>query len=170
MFAYRVTKFDPNQRDVSGAFVPADWTSVSDVGRSIGGKTITKQQCLEIEDSYVEVVRRLLSVSRISSMRVKNLEVKSEGNDARFDDDGLAEICARLRDNTLVAGKDLEAVIRGCLREYIWCRLAGPRESYLHFGYDYYMYLGLLRSASAVAMPKGIFIEDVVSPYLSIDD
>jgi hypothetical protein len=170
MFAYRVTKYDPNQRDDSGAFLLEDWTSVSDIGRSIGGKTLTQQHYLEIEDNYVEAAGRLLSCAGISSMRVKDLEVKAERKDTRFDDDGLSAKCFQLRDHTVVAGKRLEDVIRGCLREYIWCRLAGPQHSYLHFGYDYYMYVGLPKSCSTVALPLGIFMEDVESPYLTIDD
>lgn len=170
MFAYRVTKYDPSKRDASGAFPLEDWTSVSDVGRSIGGKVVTKQQYLHAEDSYVEAVRKLLSHAGISSMRLEGLEVKTDGNDVRFSNDGLATICTQLHDNTLVAGRELECVVRGCLREYIWCRLAGPRQSYVHFGYDYYMYVGLPESASAMVLPQGMFIEDVESPYAEIDD
>ena len=70
----------------------------------------------------------------------------------------------------LVAEKDLEVVVRGCLREYIWCRLTGPHSSYVHFGYDYYMYTGVPKSASAGMVPQGIFLEEMESPFLALDD
>lgn len=170
MLGYRVSKYDPEQREANGAFLLEDWTSASDIGRSIGGKTMTKQQYLAVEDKYVEAATQLLETAGIGALRISDLEVKTEGSDKRFEDDGLAKQCLQLRDDLLVAGRDLETVVRGCLREYIWCRLAGPKESYLHFGYDYYMYIGLPKVPSAAAVPQGLFLERLESPYLTLDD
>jgi hypothetical protein len=164
---YRVTKYDPGQRDSNGAFLPEDWTSASDIGKSIAGKTITKHEYLEVENNYVKAAKQLLLDAGIGSMRITNLEVKLKEKSAQLDDIDLVEKCKNLNDTAIVAVKDLEDVIKGCLREYIWCQLAGPQKSYLHFGYDYYMYIGLPKSASVRAVPKGIFLEEVESPYLS---
>jgi len=84
MFMYRVTKYDPRHRDANGAFLREDWTSACDIGRSFGGRTLTKQQYLEIENKHVETVRRLLSNAGIKSMRIQDVEVKAEGNDKKF--------------------------------------------------------------------------------------
>lgn len=169
MFTYRLTKYDPAYRDDTGAFVHDDWISVSQIGRSFGGEALTKDKYLEYEDKYIEAVRQLSSFSKIHSMRINDLEFKPDFTDDLFGD-GLPERCASLRADTIAVGDDLESVVRGNLREIIWCRLQGPQESYIHFGYDYYMYIGLSRNASTAILPKGMFLEKFESPYTSLHD
>jgi hypothetical protein len=43
---------------------------------------------------------------------------------------------------------------------------------YVHFGWDYYMYLGIpihCPNALSYAKEKGIFVEPFVSPYLDVE-
>lgn len=170
MFGYRLSKYDPAKRDASGAYLVEDWTSVSDIGRSLNGRIVTTQQYLVVEDSYVNAVAQLLSFAGISTMYVSDLEVMTSGHDTRFPDDGVAISCAQLHDTSMVAGEMLERVVRGCLREYVWCRLSTPCKSYVHFGYDYYVYVGIPDSASSLVLPTGMFIEECDSPYMEIDE
>ena len=58
-------------------------------------------------------------------------------------------------------------VVRRLLRAEFWCRLEGT-ESFVHVGYDYYMYVGVpaaCPSAEASARQFGLFVEPFRSPY-----
>jgi hypothetical protein len=168
VFTYRVTKYDPCERDRGGAYRKEEWTSVSDVGRTFGGSTLSEQDYLWTEDAYVQAVKSLLAESMVRSMRVTDLEAHYSGQDVRIDDDVLDE-CRKVRNNSIVSGRLLEFVVRGCLREYIWCRLSGSKESYVHFGYDYYMYVGVPKPAGELILPVGVYLEDCESPYKMLD-
>jgi len=77
-----------------------------------------------------------------------------------------------LRNGTNVSGEILESICRLILREVIWCRLESELSFYIHFGWDYYMYVGsLISSKEAIEYGKanGLFIEEMISPYLTRD-
>lgn len=168
LHTYRVTKYDPRSRDRDGHFVGDEWTSVTDIGRTIGGKILSRSEYMRTEDTYVQAVLTLLAASKVGSMRVTDLEMRTLGED-KLIDDGVLDVCRNIQNNNLVSAKHMEGIIRGCLRGYIWCRLSGSRGAYLHFGYDYYMYIGLPRAANSGVLPVGIFLEDFRSPYMALD-
>ncbi|MGC4071359.1 MAG: hypothetical protein QM760_02330 [Nibricoccus sp.] len=65
-----------------------------------------------------------------------------------------------------MTAESLAAVVRGCLREMVWCRLESEACS-IAFGYDYYTYwLGPIPSVSTVALAKerGLFLEPSTVP------
>jgi hypothetical protein len=78
--------------------------------------------------------------------------------------------------NSLIAGKkcswdEMDILIRANLRNYFNCFFKGSKGSYLHFGYDYYMYFGtnIDLNLDTIEFPKGIFIEeDFPSPYMAV--
>ena len=55
------------------------------------------------------------------------------------------------------------------LRERAWCRLEGPRNTYIHVGYDYYLYLGgdvSCPQTVGLGRDVGLFIEtNFLSPH-----
>jgi hypothetical protein len=169
MYGYRLTKYDPAHRDDQGAYMLDDWIGVSDIGRCFGGNIFLKEDYLKVEKKYVDTSLQLLSESGIRAMRISNLEINSYVIDNQIGD-GLIEKCTILRDDTIVAGESLKEVLRACLREYIWCRLFGPQESYLHFGHDYYIYIGIPKPASAESVPHGMFLEVCESPSMNLDN
>jgi len=38
---YRITKYNPMNRDANGAYLLNEWTSFSDIGKTFDGKTLT---------------------------------------------------------------------------------------------------------------------------------
>ena len=67
----------------------------------------------------------------------------------------------------LVTGDDIGLFIKDCLRESCWGKLEG-RSSYIHFGYDYYVYVGFELEAERlleVVNKYGLFCEWMHSPY-----
>jgi hypothetical protein len=154
VFEFRVTKYDPAHRDRHGAYTRAEWTSVNDIGRAFGGVVLTEAEYQRVEDAYASAAVGFLREAGIASLAVAGLESHAgaplpfaEGSSL-----GLAEV---------------GVIVRRVLREEFWCRLEGD-GAFVHVGWDYYMYVGVLRpcpGAEALARQLGLFVEPFRSPY-----
>jgi hypothetical protein len=169
MANYRVTKYDPALRLSNGTYSKLEWTSVSDIGRTYDGRIFDWAEYVRVEDRYVETVLLFLESSAVRSLRVVDLQrhnYRSETLPTSPSGAAIAQL-ALLSDGIEVAGPDLVWVIRLALREVIWCRLEGSNGVYVHFGYDYYMYLGSEETDVALppSLPPGMFAEVFGSPY-----
>ena len=102
-------------------------------------------------------------------MRVTDLERRSPVPEPHLND-AVLDSCRTVEDQQVLSGAQIDDIIRACLREYAWCRLKGPGGAYLHFGYDFYMYVGVLKSAKMLDLPRAIFLEEFESPYMSLGD
>lgn len=166
MKRFRLSKYSPSMRDADGRFLGADWTSSSDIGRKYNDEVLTLDTYLHVESAYVESVRALLVSASIEKLRVSSLEVCDVAPEeiARFGDD-VYDYCAALSEGELVIGRDIEKVVRGALREMVWCKLTSGACDYVHFGYDFYLYVGVRVSEAPLEIPAGIYLEDCPSPY-----
>jgi hypothetical protein len=167
MTEYRVTKYDPEKRNEDGSYGPVDWTSVSDIGRPFDGKILLESTYMTVEDAYVEAARRFLSAARVESLQVEGLEIPTRDSTIALPLSlEVNELRGRLSTGARVAGADLDHAIRLNLRELAWCRLTDARRFFIHFGYDYYMYIGCeLPEGNCPDMPLGVFVELFKSPY-----
>lgn len=171
MAGFRVTKYDPALRRRDGSYGRDEWTSVSDIGRRYLGVEVGVADYLAVEDCYVESVRRFLGAWMVPSLCVIDLELKGVSAalsvvlQAQAHDELL-----HLSEGVDVRDVSLERVVRLALREVIWCRLEGARGAYVHFGYDFYMYLGCdMPDAPLPLLPTGMYAEPFVSPYLRVE-
>jgi len=63
---------------------------------------------------------------------------------------------------------EIQQCARQVLREACWCKLTGPKQSFVHFGHDYDMYLGSEQDVPKEALQhQGLFIEPFRSPHHS---
>ena len=149
----RITKYDPSLRDSTGAFMGPDWTSHSDIGGSFGGRVLTEQEYLRVESAYVASAIALLSADGVTSLRVHDLERGGS-----------------IREGQEIGLDSVDALFRSVLRDEFWCRFESADGAFVHFGYDYYMYVGV-GSLSPLALSDaaglGLFVEPFTSPYLS---
>jgi hypothetical protein len=153
VFEYRITKYDPAFRDARGAYRRDDWTAVTDIGSSFGGVVLTRDVYRRVEDAYVTAALGFLREVEVSVLTVEGLENRA----------GPAPV---VQGGALGLAEAAE-VIRRVLRDDFWCRLEGP-EAFVHFGYDYYMYVGVARAcpeAEQLARRVGLFVEPFLSPY-----
>ena len=154
MKEYRVTKYDPALRGPNGEYEGHDWTSFTQIGQSFGGGVLTEQECERVERAYVNAALAFLSESGITALRVKGLE-NSRRLPLTFDEGDVLAL-GRVPD-----------VIGRILREDFWCRLQTD-DAFVHFGRDYYMYIGVPRrciAAERIAAELGLYVEDFSSPY-----
>jgi hypothetical protein len=141
-----------------------DWTSVSDFEKSDPSRL---KEYLSTEDLYWQVTKEFLCAADIAKMEIKELEIFDisgrnitdlERNSTSF----VADI--GLTNGMVVDLSTMEGIFRAALRECVWCKIIGKQNTFVHFGYDYYVYLGSDIADSPKAIP-GIFVEKFVSPY-----
>jgi len=159
---WRVTHYDPALRDGQGAYQGDSWTSCADVGGTFAGVELTWERYLEQENAHVESALEFLMETGSRALRVVGLEDHGGGREV------LRSVALpALSEGALLRGRELAALVRGLLREQVWCRLEAP-GFYLHVGYDYYLYLGASQPCPhsvASARSRGLFVETFPSPY-----
>jgi hypothetical protein len=158
MFEYRITKYDPKKRDAQSYYLPDEWFMYSQVGREVGGSLLTMEEYLRVENSYINTAVTMLAECGVDSVAICGLE-NNRGHQARS---------FVLREGERLIGESLREALRSILREEFWCRLEENERSYIHIGWDYYMYLGVPCRALAgieAARSLGLFVEPFESPY-----
>lgn len=154
MFEFRVTKYDPAHRDHYGAYTREEWTSVRDIGHVFSEMAFTEPEYRRVEDAYVTAAVTFLREAGLQSLEICGLESHS-----------VAPL--PFAEGSSIGLADIADIVRQVLRENFWCRLEGA-EGFVHFGYDYYMYVGVpvgCPNAAALAGQLGLFVEPVQSPY-----
>lgn len=168
-FGWRITKYNPAFRNENGAYLKDEWTSISDVGESFDSKILTKEEYQEVEDAYVSTALHFVSKSGIEFLQVSYVEKRNLQKVEKKLFEDISYNPRSIRKNLLVSGKNSEDVCRLILREIIWCRLESEGKFYIHFGYDYYLYIGSniwSKEAIEYAEKNGLFIEEMMSPYI----
>jgi len=150
---YRVTKYNPAFRRESDIYTKAEWTSFKDIGRTYSGVPLTAEEYERVEEAYVKVALGFLSEGGLSSVRVAGLE-------------NLRKQPLDFHNESVLPFDLIGGIIRRILREEFWCRLEGS-EGFIHFGWDYYMYVGVPHpcpAAEARAAELGLYVEEFASP------
>ncbi|MBO0905547.1 DUF7683 domain-containing protein [Jiella sonneratiae] len=172
LFTYRITKYDPSRRDASGAFTEPDWTSMSDVGKAIRGEVLSPERYLATEDSYVAYIlwffdRPGLAHLRMTGVETANLgeNLKKSMRDPKTFDPRFLTIAPE--EDGILLRADIAAVCRMVLREIFWCRLEVAERFFVHFGWDYYVYVGspVPWDGSADIHPIPLFVGECPSPH-----
>lgn len=164
--AFRITKYNPCNRDSAGRYLTSEWTSVSDVGKTCDGHRVTLGEYLSAEDGYVAAVQALMGLADVQAVQVTALE--GPASYAHLPERLIESSRAYrrvVREGKFLQGEHVGAAVRLALREVVWFRLQGDRGFYVHFGYDYYMYAGFDgKIASLPQIPEGMFLEEFESP------
>ena len=162
MQCFRITKYDPRHRDASGHYLRDEWTSYSDIGESRAGTVLTFETYLQGEDAYLDAIAAMMRCAAIESVTVAALELRRKQREE------LGEF-RELGDGSVLDVVATRAVATFVLREVLWCKLLGPAGFYIHFGWDYYMYIGGTFRSRLPAL-RGLYIEPFASPYHGATD
>jgi hypothetical protein len=155
---FRITKYDPTNRDRSGAYLADEWISKSQIGRSFGGVNLTPTEYQRTEDAYITAAMAFVQESGGDSLRIIALE-----NHQGYEETGL-----QLQNGVTLHRTEVGRVCRLILQEKFWCRLEDDAGRFIHFGWDYYMYVGVTAPcdhAKALAESLGLFVEALPSPH-----
>jgi hypothetical protein len=152
---YRVTKYNPAHRDHFGAYTKVEWTMFGQIGQTFSGVVLTSDEYQRVEEAYVQSALSFLRESGLLAMRVAGLE-------------NPRNVPLDFQNDSVLPLDRLGRVVRQILREEFWCRLEGG-DGFLHFGWDYYMSIGVPRlypAARAAATELGLYVEEFASPYV----
>jgi hypothetical protein len=148
---YRITKYNPANR-VNGVYMKDEWTSFSDIGKVFGGTKLSQDVYLKAEQAYIDCCVALIEKAQISNLSIEQAEYYAEN--VHFP-------------SSISNEKDIRQVITACLREQCWLKLIA-KDFFIHFGHDYYMYIGSLlpvESVAEIVSQHGLFSEQYTSPY-----
>lgn len=161
----RISKYDPKLRNDAGAFLGNEWASVSDIGRYEG---LTDKKYLDFEDRYWRTVLSMLESISISEVQITDVEFYPDINTEGFTELEMQslEYCKKHDPdkNGAVELREFENLFRAALREIIWFRARGDKETFVHFGSEFYVFLGS-RSVFSWDTIAGIYVEEFPSPY-----
>ena len=148
MKEFRITKYDPQNRDSSGAYLdPDEWICFSEVGENV-----TLEEYEKVEQSYIKAAVNFLS------KEIKNLKAIGIENGQKED---ISEL------HQPITEESFKVILKNMLRNKYWCKLQSSR-GFLHIGWDYYMYIGCEEVTKEVIEEtelSGLFVENMRSPY-----
>lgn len=168
-FQWCVTKFNPDFRDENGYYTIAEeWTCPSEIGEFINGKEFTFHEYLQVETAYINSMIKFMEESNIDSLRILQLDKKISEEDltSPLYEQEFEKLV--LKEDLLVNKNELRLICKMILRNFIWCKLYSKDQFFIHFGWDYYMYIGSnvsCQSAIRFAESNGLFVEPCTSPY-----
>jgi hypothetical protein len=173
MFYYRVTKYNPKYRNEKGHYLKDEWTDYGDVGTQIAGHTLSMVEYEQVENLYIQVVLLFMKQERISWLECLYIEKWTDDIMSQHIPDGWKTLYNRIHMGSRVQIKEVPILLKLMLRNYLFCKLEHTDKMFVHFGYDYYMYVGVQTECNNTVneiFKSGLYVEDFVSPYLDDED
>lgn len=172
-FTWRVTKYNPKYRDNRGKYLRKEWTSISDIGNIIGDGDIcvTIQDYISTEDKYVRAILDIMNCLDIQKLNIFGLEKWEDMIDISdfpaLYNDKMIKLYSEISDGVCLEKEQISDLCRMILREKIWCKLKYDSKMYVHFGHDYYMFIGSEKRCQNIISnieKFGLYVEDFISP------
>ncbi len=167
-YCWRITKYDPEKRNSQGWFLEDTWISYGEIGESYQGKILTYDEYIRVENLYINAIVEFMKCLDISHLQIQGLENHGSVNEDPSIDQEERVFVNTLQENDLLSLEQIKTASKLILRNYFWCQLISKHKMFVHFGYDYYMYIGS-RSECKDTLQKiknsGLFVEDFESPY-----
>jgi len=157
-------------RDERGSYIVNEWTSISDVGSSFGSTILSFDEYLKIESLYVNAVLEFMKCLSVNSMDIEMLARWNEdvSKISSYCSSEMKELYLKLEEGDTVNKDDIELLTRLALRDELGCRLKFKTDLFVHFGYDFYMYIVCSKEcieAVSNIRNSGLFVENHMSPY-----
>jgi hypothetical protein len=169
-YQWRVTKYNPDFRNEKGYYTLTDeWTCPSEIGKIINGREFTLNEYLQVESAYVKAVINIIEESGLNSLRILQLskwDISEEDRTTTLFEKEFDELI--LKEDLFVNKNEICLICKMVLRNFLDCQLYFKDKFFVHFGWDYYMYIGSFEnciSAIKVAQNNGLFVEKIQSPY-----
>ncbi len=162
MYSWRVTKYDPVNRDTDGRYLDdQEWICYSEVG-----KKVSLEEYQETEQMYVNAIRSFMDEMGLEQAYVIALEQWKD----EVQKQNASEMLSRIWIGKRIPLEEIQQLASLTLRNAIWCKIAFKRQFFVHFGYDFYMYIGAGRECTKAideVTKSGLFVEECASPYQS---
>lgn len=174
-YQWRITKYNPAFRDDNGYFtLVEEWTCPSEIGKIINGNEFTLEEYLRVETAYIDTVIQFLTASNLHSLRIlqcSSLEISSKERQSILYEPEFDKVQVDI--DRIVTMQEIRTICKMVLRNLLFCQFYSKDQFFVHFGWDYYMYIGSNKSSfSAIefAENSGLFVEPVQSPYFFTEE
>ena len=131
---YQISKYSNQGYD--------SWAAISDIGGFYDGKTFTKEAYLFTENLYIKFIDLFIS-QRNDPFKVTSLMDLRGTPDADKRFFNLNSPFVKLRGGEYLDKKTILIISRLCLRELMGIRLETDNSSYITFGNDFYLRIGV---------------------------
>lgn len=162
MFSWRITKYNPKNRDEGGSYLDnEEWTCFSDVGTKV-----SEGDYLRTESKYINAITTFMDELGIKKLYLNDLELWSD----EVQNQNASTFLIKIWVGKSVSTQEIKELAKLTLRNVIWCKLSYKNKFFVHFGYDYYMYIGTnmdLLNVRQKIEDTGLYIEEFKSPYLN---
>lgn len=162
LYSWKITKYNPVNRDADESnFDHEEWTCFSEVGTKV-----SMEEYQRTEEKYLNAIIIFMTEMGLNRLYVNALEQWSDETRNQNAEEFLSKIWI----GKAVTVQEARELAKLTLRNAIWCKLGFKKQFFVHFGYDYYMYIGASEDcakARGVVKETGLFIEDYQSPYLT---
>lgn len=168
MYYYRMSKYNPVNRNSKGHYIADEWTSVNDIGNIYSNQELTLSDYVLVEEKYVDAIKAIMTEVKIDKLRIQEFEKYEYSGIVEGNSDFLINMYDSLAEGMMIEKQNLSSVVKLILREIAWAKLVNPSLE-IHFGYDYYMYVCSEYSLSLAVkkmIESGLFVELARSPYL----
>ena len=161
MYSWRVTKYDPLNRDAEGSYlIDEEWTCFSEVGTKV-----RIEEYRITEQNYLNAISSFMAEMDLNRLYVTDLEQSSE----EVKSQKATKFLSKIWIGKAITVQEVQELVKLTLRNVIWCKIGIKNQFFVHFGYDYYMYIGTHRDctkARDAVTRSGLFVEAFTSPYL----
>lgn len=141
MYHWRVTKYNLKYRDENGAYLRDEWTIFREVGKIFDGKKVTISDYLVVEDNYIEAILSFMDCLHIGELKLTSLNKANRPIENEIYSQEMIDVYGRIKNRYIASRSEVAIIACLILRHNIWCRLKSD-DMYVHFGWDYYMYIG----------------------------
>ncbi|WP_026695684.1 hypothetical protein [Peribacillus kribbensis] len=159
MYSWRITKYNPLNRDINGSYKNYEWTSYSDIGSKV-----SEEVYLKTEKRYINAIFSFMNEMNFNKIYLNALELNSN----EVEKQKASEFMSKMWVGKGVSKQEIKELVKLTLRDAIWCKLSYKKEYFVLFGYDYYMYIGAIKDCPKARVSverSGLFVEEFNSPY-----
>ncbi|HEX4069042.1 MAG TPA: hypothetical protein VHX42_03000 [Candidatus Babeliales bacterium] len=170
-FCWRITKYNPQYRNSHDIFLQDEWTSYADIGKIFDTIKLTYEEYAHIENLYIKAIQSFMQCHNISSLQITTLESPATLDSDIHDTDAMINLFNSIKNNDWISQNNIENLCKLILRDKLWGKLIYNKQLFIHFGWDFYMYIGSSLSCAetiSTIQNSGLFVEPFKSPYQTI--
>lgn len=167
-FCWRITKYNPHYRNSSGAFLHNEWTAYSDIGTTFNTIQFTYEKYVQAENLYIKAIQCFMNCHNITSLQIIELEKPKKIDFDHHDTQLMINLFNTMKEQDWLTETDIENFCKLILRDKLWCKLIYNEKIFVHFGWDFYMYIGSslpCTNTLSTIQKSGLFAEPFESPY-----
>lgn len=167
-FCWRITKYDPKYRQLNGAYLNDEWCMYAEIGKSFNNILFEFKEYERVEALYIKAIELFMVCHKVSCLQINKLEKNKKFTNDIHNNTHMEQIFYKVKEGSWVEKDDIKDFCKLILRDKLWCKLRYSRKMFVHFGWDFYMYIGSSSACENVttAIEKsGLFVEAFKSPY-----